>query len=449
MGKRNGKWTGCLLILLITLPLLVLQEGSRAEVDTGEEAGLFINITPENCTYLLDEEISLRMKVNVSIGNMNEFDFFYAFQTNGSLFSNPIWEPVTQYEANGTHIDLLVNLSLRNGTANWIIFFENSTGPNGTTSPAHNLWYDGQVPFVEFRFPKVEDWLLDPLHTLRFYAHDTLSGIDRDKVEYRITTQGLNKWTPWRSYTGNWSSDGTEISITERFRRGEQNFVQLRCWDMVGNGPTTSDSINIKINTYPVIDVISPGAGDELYADEDIVFDASPSHDPDGDRLTISWYISTIDGQDLLGDTPLVIARLESGEYTITVIAKDRVNNEVQYHFTITVMPPPSVPPPWVDSDLDGLPDYWEYLWQTDPYFNDAHEDPDGDGYTNLQEYENCTNPKNRPGPPPDDEDEPDNDINIAYLLLIFLAVVVLIMISLSLIVYQKNRTQREMVQEE
>lgn len=55
----------------------------------------------------------------------------------------------------------------------------------------------------------------------------------------------------------------------------------------------------------------------------------------------------------------------------------------------------------WVDSDGSGLPDWWQlkYFGHTgvDPY-----GDPDGDGWTNLQEYQNGTDPTGfNPLPPP------------------------------------------------
>ncbi len=45
------------------------------------------------------------------------------------------------------------------------------------------------------------------------------------------------------------------------------------------------------------------------------------------------------------------------------------------------------------DADKDGLPDWWERQWGTNPIVPDAHLDADGDGRTNLEEYNAGTNP--------------------------------------------------------
>jgi type VI secretion system secreted protein Hcp len=48
---------------------------------------------------------------------------------------------------------------------------------------------------------------------------------------------------------------------------------------------------------------------------------------------------------------------------------------------------------PDLDSDGDGMPDWWERLYGLNPDLNDANEDFDGDGFTNLQEFQLGTNP--------------------------------------------------------
>jgi YD repeat-containing protein len=40
------------------------------------------------------------------------------------------------------------------------------------------------------------------------------------------------------------------------------------------------------------------------------------------------------------------------------------------------------------DTDGDGIPDGWEVTRGLSPLVDDAAEDPDGDGYTNLEEYQ-------------------------------------------------------------
>jgi len=48
-----------------------------------------------------------------------------------------------------------------------------------------------------------------------------------------------------------------------------------------------------------------------------------------------------------------------------------------------------------LDSDNDGMPDWWEIAHGLDPFSNDANLDLDGDGLSNLQEYQLGTDPSN------------------------------------------------------
>jgi hypothetical protein len=65
------------------------------------------------------------------------------------------------------------------------------------------------------------------------------------------------------------------------------------------------------------------------------------------------------------------------------------------------------------DKDDDGLPDDWEDEYDTD----DPDEDSDGDGYSNLEEFESGTNPVDKDDTPADPIDTDEDGLPDAYEL--------------------------------
>jgi len=55
---------------------------------------------------------------------------------------------------------------------------------------------------------------------------------------------------------------------------------------------------------------------------------------------------------------------------------------------------------PYPDTDNDGLSDVWEASQGFVVGNSDNNGDDDGDGYTNLEEFLNCTNPHQANVPP-------------------------------------------------
>ena len=53
----------------------------------------------------------------------------------------------------------------------------------------------------------------------------------------------------------------------------------------------------------------------------------------------------------------------------------------------------------WLDHDQDQIPTFWEEEWGLDPYQNDAALDPDNDGLSNLEEYQQNLNPLDQDNP--------------------------------------------------
>jgi hypothetical protein len=91
---------------------------------------------------------------------------------------------------------------------------------------------------------------------------------------------------------------------------------------------------------------------------------------------------------------------LTAGEYAYSVAAADIYGNAAAAERTLTVASAPG------DSDGDGMPDDWENAHGLNPDDDsDAALDADNDGLTNLEEYENDTDPNDRDT---DDDGMPD-----------------------------------------
>ena len=86
--------------------------------------------------------------------------------------------------------------------------------------------------------------------------------------------------------------------------------------------------------------------------------------------------------------TSCTISNLEPGQtHYFTATAYDFSGNESGFSGEI----PYTVP--FVDSDGDGMPDDWERLHGLDPFVDNAFEDPDSDGASNIREYRMRTEP--------------------------------------------------------
>ncbi|MFX0065643.1 MAG: SBBP repeat-containing protein [Candidatus Hermodarchaeota archaeon] len=81
-----------------------------------------------------------------------------------------------------------------------------------------------------------------------------------------------------------------------------------------------------------------------------------------------------------------VIFNLVDGTHNLTIVAMDEIGNLGKSTVIFAILK---------DSDLDGMPDTWEVSNGLNMTLDDASEDPDADGLTNLGEYNYKTDPHN------------------------------------------------------
>jgi PKD repeat protein len=91
------------------------------------------------------------------------------------------------------------------------------------------------------------------------------------------------------------------------------------------------------------------------------------------------------------------------------------------------------------DSDNDGLPDGWEIANNLDPLDNGSTDikngpdgDPDGDGYTNLEELESGTDPQDSESQPKETDDD-DEDYMMYIMIMIVVIVILIALLAMAL----------------
>ncbi len=201
----------------------------------------------------------------------------------------------------------------------------------------------------------------------------------------------------------------------------------------------------VNINDAPLVKIKAPLNNDAFLTSDKITFTGA-SMDPDENNMNYLW-ISDIDGE--LGRA--LIRKdytLSEGIHNITFSVTDSEGAVTNATILIRIFKESPI-----DTDRDGIFDYWEYILKLDPMDSrDADRDPDGDGYTNLEEFygndgspygDDSTNPWNHEEHPskhilPDDEYSERMFIYIGLF-----AFLIIILISLFFFMVIKSKKER------
>ena len=166
----------------------------------------------------------------------------------------------------------------------------------------------------------------------------------------------------------------------------------VEVWDGAGQHSTLGGP-QIVTNLPPVI----ASEPDELAVEDAFYGFGLSAVDPGGAADPLSWTLvagplgATLQGA-LLRWTPSA-EQVGSAAYFAVRVADDEGATD-SLSWTVEVL--------WADVDADGMPDTWEREVGLDPLRADGHEDADGDGWTNAEEWADGTDPRqsNAPGGP-------------------------------------------------
>ena len=155
----------------------------------------------------------------------------------------------------------MVQPSLKDGRDNLIKYRAKDVLGNGyTESEAYKISIDvSNVSFTDFT-PSSEAWQTSLTVYCNVTITDNYSGVNASSIEFRFSTAGIFNYGQWQSARQTGDANIIYCSVNPTFEEGDDNYIQWRATDKVGNGPVVTEDyqIKIKFNHPPSTTLLSP-----------------------------------------------------------------------------------------------------------------------------------------------------------------------------------------------
>lgn len=113
---------------------------------------------------------------------------------------------------------------------------------------------DADAPSFGAALPSNDSWVASHEVTVAVQVLDPLSGADRARAEFQVSTAGPEAFGSWlpASFEGSDLANSTAAG-NSTFLDGDLNFFRFRVWDAVGNGPALSGAFQVRVDTLHVV----------------------------------------------------------------------------------------------------------------------------------------------------------------------------------------------------
>ncbi|MGA1820968.1 MAG: hypothetical protein ACMUIG_00415 [Thermoplasmatota archaeon] len=366
---------------------------------------------------------------------------FRASRDDGMTWSD--WNSCQEYNTGG-ELEFQIRPSLVEGRRNLVVIKGQDMARSGETlSDEFRVWVDSRAPDISLDDLEVDeegtviDWLETSDVPIDVKIHDWLgSGLDTTRITYRYSVDNGTSFSadiPLEAEPYNNSLGYQEVSIQitkSSWIPGDQNLLRIDAYDNVGRN--SSMTYRIRVDSPPDIEILKPVLGVSYLDNQSIPFEVRID-DPDGNEDVEVQWISNIDGS--LGTAAISFFYLSAGDHLITLTVRDGVH-KVRRTFSVIVLDSILQNPKFKDTDGDGMNDSFEIRYGLNPEVDDASEDPDYDGYSNLDEYLGGSDPTDKNSYPGSSVKE---DV-FPLIPLIILLVGAVLFITLSLLVILEMR---------
>lgn len=189
----------------------------------------------------------------------------------------------------------------------------------------------------------------------------------------------------WANVIGNYQVDGPDSEDGKYFLS-----VQI----VEGNGPAIFVEGNITpqrtLDTFEQTLVVKPNSLDWIVADR--IETGNISVQPAS--LAYEQVLAKAGATVELDQAGNIVQRRDDVDRRIIEDVIDGTGHIIDDPSQVGGWPKLDFGTPPIDSDHDGMPDLWELQFRLDPTTaRDGPQDADGDGYTNIEEYLNATDP--------------------------------------------------------